>query len=40
MEYQKRTILLDNETNPPSRFRTKNRIEIKYESCGTYDDNN
>ena len=28
--------MLDNETNQPSKFRTRNRIEINDESRGTY----
>ena len=36
MEYQKIANLLDNETNQPSKFRTRNWIEINEESRGTY----
>ena len=36
MEYQKLANLLDNETNQPSKFRTRNWIEINEESRGTY----
>ena len=36
MEYQKIANLLDNETNQPSKFRTRNWIEINDESRGTY----
>ena len=36
MEYQKITTLLDNTTNQPSKFRTKNLVEINYGICGTY----
>ena len=34
MEYQKK--LLYNTPNQPSKFRTKNLIEINDDSCGTY----
>ena len=37
MEYQEIANLLDNEpSNQPSRFRTKNWVEINDESRGTY----
>ena len=36
MEYQKIINLLDNTSNQPSKFRTKNWFEIKSESRGTY----
>ena len=36
MEYQKITDLLDNTSNEPSKFRTKNWVEINDESRGTY----
>ena len=36
MEYQKIINLLDNASNQPSKFRTKNRVEISDESWGTY----
>ena len=39
MEYQKIINLLDNTSNQPSRFRTKNWIEINDESRGTYNTN-
>ena len=39
MEYQKVIDLLDNASNQPSRFRTKNWIEINDESRGTYNTN-
>ena len=39
MEYQKITNL-DDTTNEPSKFRTRNWIEIKDESQGTYNENN
>ena len=35
MEYQKIEHLLDNEKNQPSKFRTRNWIEINDESRGT-----
>ena len=34
MEYQKIINLLDNTPNQPSKFRTKNWVEINYESRG------
>ena len=37
MEYQKMINLLDNKTNPPSKFRTRNRVEISYELRGKCD---
>ena len=40
MEYQKIANLLDNEINQPSKFRTKNQVEINDESRGTYTGNN
>ena len=36
MEYQKLANLLDNASNQSSKFRTKNWVEINYESRGTY----
>ena len=39
MEYQKIANLLDNASNQPSKFRTKNRVEINDESRGTYTSN-
>ena len=36
MEYQKIANLLDNTSNQPSKFRTKNYVEINEESRGTY----
>ena len=36
MEYQKVANLLDNVSNQPSKFRTKNWVEIIVESRGTY----
>ena len=39
MEYQKITNLLDNASNQLSKFRTRNWVEINYESRGTYTGN-
>ena len=39
MEYQKIVNLLDNALNQPSKFRTKNWVEINDESRGTYNFN-
>ena len=39
MEYQKITNLLDNASNQPSKFRTKNWVEIDDESRGVYNVN-
>ena len=39
MEYQKITNLLDDASNQPSKFKTKNRFEINNESRGTYNAN-
>ena len=39
MEYQKIINLLDNIPNQPTKFRTKNWIEINDDSCGTYHTN-
>ena len=36
MEYQKIINLLDNTSNQPSKFRTKNWVEINDESRRTY----
>ena len=36
MEYQKTANLLDNASNQPSKFRTKNWVEINDESRGGY----
>ena len=36
MEYQKIANLLNNESNQPSKFRTRNWVEINDESRGTY----
>ena len=40
MEYQKIANLLDTESNQPSKFRTRNWVEINDESRGTYTSNN
>ena len=39
MEYQKIANLLDSVSNQPSKFRTRNWIEINDESRGTYTSN-
>ena len=39
MEYKKITNLLDNAPNCPSKFRTKNWVEINGDSRGTYNTN-
>ena len=39
MEYQKISNLLDNVSSQPSKFRTRNWIEINDESRGTYTGN-
>ena len=39
MEYQKIGNLIDDATNQPCKFRTKNWVEINDESRGTYNDN-
>ena len=39
MENQKIANVLENETNEPSKFRTKNWVEINDESRGTYTGN-
>ena len=36
MEYQKIVNLLNDESNQPSKFRTRNWVEINGESRGTY----
>ena len=38
MEYQKLANLLDNASNQPSKFKTRNWVEINDESRGTYTD--
>ena len=39
MEYQKISNLLNDESNKPSKFRTRNWIEINDEARGTYSPN-
>ena len=39
MEYQKIENLLNDESNEPSKFRTRNWVEINDESRGTYTSN-
>ena len=39
MEYQQIINLLDNTSNQPSKFRTKNWVEINDDSQGTYNTN-
>ena len=39
MEYQKVINLLDNTLNQPSKFRTKNWVQLNDESRGTYKKN-
>ena len=39
MEYQKLANLIDDTSNQLSKFRTKNWVEINYESRGTYNVN-
>ena len=39
MEYQKIINLLDDTTNQPSKFRTRNWVEINDESRAIYNDN-
>ena len=39
MEYQKIANLLDNTSNQPSKFRTRNWVEINDESRRTYTSN-
>ena len=39
IEYQKITSWLDNVSNQPSNFRTKNWVKINYDSQGTYNIN-
>ena len=40
MEYQKIINLLDDTTNQPPEFRTRNWVEINYESWGTHNVSN
>ena len=39
MEYQKIINLLDNTPNQPTKFRTKNWVEINDDARGTYNTN-
>ena len=39
MEYPKKTNLIDDASNQPSKFRTKNWVEINDESRGVYNAN-
>ena len=39
MKYQKIINLLDNTPNQPTKFRTKNQVEINDESRRTYNSN-
>ena len=39
MEYQKIINLLDNTPNQPTKFRTKNWVEVNDESHGMYNTN-
>ena len=39
MKYQKIANLIEDASNQPSKFRTKNRVEINDESRGTYNAN-
>ena len=39
MDYQKIMDLLDNTPKQPSKFRTKNWVQINYDSQGTYNTN-
>ena len=36
MKYKKIINLVDDKTNQPSKFRTRNCVKINYESKGTY----
>ena len=40
MEYQKIINLLVNTSNQPSKFKTKNWVQINHESRGTYEKDN
>ena len=40
MEYQKTINLLNNTPNQSTKFRTKKRVQINYDSRGTYNTNN
>ena len=39
MEYQNIANMIDDASNQPSKFRTKNQVEINDESRGTYNVN-
>ena len=39
MKYQKIINFLDKTPNHPTRFMTRNWLEIKYDACGTYNTN-
>ena len=39
MEYQKIIHMFDNTPNQPTKFITKNWVEVNDESCGTYNVN-
>ena len=39
MKYQKIANLIEDASNQPSKFRTKNQVEINDESRGTYNAN-
>ena len=39
MEYQKIRNFLDNTLNEPTKFKTKNMVEINDEECGRYNTN-
>ena len=39
MEFQKIKSLLDNTPNPPTKFSTKNWVEINDDACGKYNTN-
>ena len=39
MEYQKIIYMFDNTPNQPTKFITKNWVEVNDESCGTYNVN-
>ena len=39
MEYQKIINLLDNTSNQPFKFRTKNWVELNHDARGKYNEN-
>ena len=39
MEDQKLVNLLENTSNMPSKFRTKNRVDMNYDASSTYNTN-